>query len=378
MAIMSRPVFNRSALARTLETPTFAGPVRHQRKLVYAILVIMAVYFTVIGILNVWLFSAYTVAALDFAGALGVSLALLYFHRSAQLLIASWLVVVILIGVLLSFIHLAEGRSYSIIWVTVLPPVAFFLLGRRAGAWLSGLVFSYVIVFVYLRLPDWPPAEVTLGAWLNIVEVLTAQWFIFRLYERSRAEAFAELEHLSVTDKLTGLFNRSHLDTLLQQELERHHRSGQPLTLVLCDIDHFKRINDEHGHLTGDRVLQEFANVLTRHMRASDFCGRWGGEEFLLICPDTAPDSAAAITVKLSTALAANRFSNGLDVSASFGIASQQPSDNRQLTDQLLRRADDALYDAKRRGRACAVIATSDGVFEQVTATSANTLNANA
>ncbi|MBC53723.1 MAG: hypothetical protein CMQ34_15405 [Gammaproteobacteria bacterium] len=343
-----------------------SGPIRHQRRLVYAILIIMTLYFAVIGSINVFVFSAYPVAALDYAGAIGVTLALLYFHRSGQLLIASWLVVIILIAVLLSFIHLAEGRSYSIIWVTVLPPVAFFLLGRRAGAWLSGLVFVYVIAYVYLRLPDWPAAEVTLGAWLNIVEVLTAQWFIFRLYERSRAEAFAELEHQSITDKLTGLHNRSHLDTLLQQELARHRSNGQPLTLVLCDIDHFKHINDEYGHLTGDAVLQQFAGVLTRQMRATDICGRWGGEEFLIICPGTATESAAAITSKLRAAFAATAFSQGLKVTASFGIASQTPPDSQRFSDQLLRRADDALYDAKRRGRACAVIATADDTFEAV------------
>ena len=261
--------------------------------------------------------------------------------------------------------------------MTVLPPVAFFLLGRRAGAWLSGLVFVYVIAYVYLRLSDWPPADVTLGAWLNIVEVLTAQWFLFRLYERSRAEAFAELEHLSITDKLTGLYNRSHLDTLLQLELERHRNNGQPLTLVLCDIDHFKHINDEYGHLTGDIILQQFAGVLTQHMRATDSCGRWGGEEFLIICPDTAPASAAAITNKLRAAFAETPFSHGLNVTASFGIASQAPADRTQLSDQLLRRADDALYNAKHRGRACAVIAGSDDTYEAVREIPANPLNAN-
>lgn len=366
MTQYSRSALNRPPPEATQPSTAITGPVRHQQRLVYAILVIMALYFIAIGSINVFVFSSYVVAALDYAGAAGVSLALLYFHRSGRLLIASWTVVIILIAVLLSFIHLAEGRNYSIIWVTVLPPVAFFLLGRRAGAWLSGLVFAYVIAFVYFKLPNWLPAEMTLGAWLNIVEVLTAQWFIFRLYERSRAEAFAELEHLSITDKLTGLFNRSHLDTLLQQELERHSRNGQPLTLMLCDIDHFKRINDEYGHLTGDSVLKQFATVLTRNTRLSDICGRWGGEEFLIICPDTATESAAAITNKLLAALADTRFSDGLSVTCSFGIASQVAPDGQRLSDQLLRRADDALYDAKRRGRACAVIASATGAFDPV------------
>jgi len=324
------------------------GPARHQARLVYAILIIMLIYFCVLGTLNILVFDDYTIAALDYAGAAGVLAVLLYFHRSGRLLIASWLVVLVMIAVLLSFIHVAEGRSYSIIWVTILPPVAFFLLGRSAGAWLSALIFLYVIVYMYLKMPDLPPAEIGMASWLNIVEVLTAQWFLFRLYERSRAEAFAELERLSVTDKLTGLLNRSRLDTVLQQEIERHHRSGQPLTLVMCDIDYFKRINDQHGHLTGDRVLQDIAGLLTGNMRQSDICGRWGGEEFLIVCPDTASEAATVISNKLRTIIAAARLSKQLQLTMSFGIATLLPG---ETAEQLLHRADDALYQAKRNGR---------------------------
>lgn len=120
------------------------------------------------------------------------------------------------------------------------------------------------------------------------------------------------------------------------------------LTLVLCDIDYFKRINDQHGHLTGDKVLQDIAGLLTGNMRQSDICGRWGGEEFLIVCPDTASEAATAISNKLRTIIAAAKLSGQLQLTMSFGIATLLPG---ETAEQLLHRADDALYLAKRNGR---------------------------
>lgn len=334
-----------------------SGAMRHQTRLVYIILMLMTLYLAAIGTLNVLLFEAYTIATLNYAGMLGISAVLWYFHRSGQLLLASWLVVLLSIGVILVFIHMADGRAYSLIWITLLPPVTFFLLGRRAGAWICGLAFLYVIALVYLRLPHWEPAEFTLGTWLNIVEVLIAHWLLFRLYERSRAEAFAELERLSETDKLTGLYNRSRLDTFLQHEIERQQRNQSPLTLVLCDIDHFKRINDRLGHLGGDAALRTVARLLAEQMRASDICGRWGGEEFLIICPDTPAPAATHIVSKLQEAVAGVKLEKNSKVTLSFGVATMRAGED---ADQLLRRADDALYEAKHRGRDRFVVAPDE------------------
>ena len=332
----------------------YTGPMRHQARLVYVILLLMIAYFAVIGTLNVLVFAAYGVAALDYAGMLGVLAVLIYFHRSQQLLQASWLVVMLLIAVIMVFIHLAEGRAYSLIWITVLPPVCFFLLGRRAGAWLCGLAFLYVAAYVYINLPHWEPVEFTLGTFLNISEVLAAHWLLFRLYERSRAEAFEEMERLSETDRLTGLYNRSRLDSFMQHEIERHHRDRRPLTLILGDIDHFKRINDQHGHLHGDRVLKTVARLLADNTRGSDICGRWGGEEFLIICPDTPASAASRVIDKIQEVLGRAELPHGDAVTMSFGVATLRAEETAEL---VLHRADDAMYQAKRSGRDQVVLA---------------------
>lgn len=345
-----RMTFPFRQLANTVHT----GPMRHQARVVDIILILMAGYFAVIGTLNLVVLTEYAIAALDFAGMAGVLAMLTYFHRSGELRITSRLVVALVVALLLAFIHMDDGRSYSLMWITLLPPVSFFLLGRRTGGWICAAAFLYVIAFVSLRLPHWAPMELGLGAWLSIVEILIAHWFLFRLYEHSRAEAFAELEHLSETDKLTGLLNRSRLDDVLQRELERHHRSGQPLTVVLCDVDYFKRINDEHGHLAGDEILRSIASFLREHMRNVDYCGRWGGEEFLIICPDTPGASVCHIIDRLREAAATKGLSRDIPVTLSFGIATLGSDETGE---QLLQRADRALYEAKRTGRDRVVVA---------------------
>lgn len=327
---------------------TSGGPERHQRRLVYFVLTLMTAYFALIGSLNVFLFQEYPTAALDYLGGLASVLFLRYFHRSQNLRIASYAVVAILISVMLVFVHIADGRAYSLIWITLIPPATFFLLGRLAGAWISGGLFIYIIVFVYVRLPHWEPIEVGVGTLLNIIEVFIAHWFLFQLYEQSRSDAFAELEHFSATDRLTGLVNRSRLDIILNDELARHERSSRPLTLILCDVDFFKRINDNHGHLVGDEILKAIAAFLLTQCRQEDTCGRWGGEEFLIICPNTDVKEAIDLVERIQKACRTEPFPHRISVSLSYGIAGLTVDGDAE---QLLRRADYALYEAKRQGR---------------------------
>ena len=145
--------------------------------------------------------------------------------------------------------------------------------------------------------------------------------------QNSLAEAHAELalfniqlEELSVTDTLTQLFNRSKLDEVVQYELERARRSKQPFSLILLDVDEFKAVNDTHGHQVGDDVLKSLANLLKNNTRSSDTLGRWGGEEFMLICPDTDADAAKILGEKLRLAVASHLFPVVKQKTASFGL----------------------------------------------------------
>lgn len=163
-----------------------------------------------------------------------------------------------------------------------------------------------------------------------------------------------DLEHEIRRDALTGVFNRRWIDEQFARELEHCQREARPATLLMCDIDHFKQLNDQHGHALGDRALRVFAETLAQAIRPGDLLGRYGGEEFALLLPDAGGDTALGIAERLRQAVAAVSIpstSAPVRLSASFGAASWQPGDASCSIDDLFLRADEALYAAKRAGR---------------------------
>jgi diguanylate cyclase (GGDEF)-like protein len=168
--------------------------------------------------------------------------------------------------------------------------------------------------------------------------------------ERTRelVEKNRELEVLSVTDRLTGLFNRRKLDEVLDEELIRCRRYGVEFAAIIMDIDHFKRVNDTHGHHVGDTVLRAMAQILRERTRDADALARLGGEEFVIVCRHAALDGAMDTAERVRAAIAAFDFPGVGKVTASFGVAACCENDTAQT---LLERADTALYRAKAAGR---------------------------
>ncbi|MGM9515308.1 diguanylate cyclase [Roseateles sp. DB2] len=162
-------------------------------------------------------------------------------------------------------------------------------------------------------------------------------------------QANAELARVAQTDALTGLHNRGHLNARLHEEYTRYRRHRQPYCVLLMDIDHFKLINDSHGHAAGDAVLMEFAALIKTSLRASDFIGRFGGEEFLALLPGTTLEGAAALAAKLCQKTREHAFKGAGYVTVSIGVADIDEGD--PLYEDVVRRADTALYEAKSAGR---------------------------
>jgi diguanylate cyclase (GGDEF)-like protein len=167
------------------------------------------------------------------------------------------------------------------------------------------------------------------------------------------AELHARTAALAATDALTGLFNRRVFDVRLAEEVQRTRRFGQFFSLLLLDIDHFKRINDRHGHMFGDQVLRRLADVLRAQMREVDVVARFGGEEFVVVLPGTDATGAQQMAERLRASIAATDFAFGeqapVPVTVSVGTASF-PEDAASGAD-LLAHADVALYQAKANGR---------------------------
>ena len=173
------------------------------------------------------------------------------------------------------------------------------------------------------------------------------------LYNRSSEleEANKRIEELAELDELTGSFNRRSIMRTLNDEIPRAHRAASPCSIALIDLDWFKRINDTYGHPAGDEVLRTFAITVFANIRSIDRFGRFGGEEFLLVLPDTAHETANRILERLRAIIADldwSAFSPGMRVTVSAGIATLNPN---ETSDAFLARADRALYEAKIRGR---------------------------
>lgn len=156
------------------------------------------------------------------------------------------------------------------------------------------------------------------------------------------------METAAYTDRLTGLPNRMLLDMELRRWLDVSDRHERPLALIIFDLDRFKLVNDNHGHLVGDRVLQEVAEITLPLLRASDMLGRWGGEEFLIIAPETGPEQAHALAERIRVRFEQHHFTQGLSITATFGVAA---ASGVTSSAELYGRADTLLYTAKRAGR---------------------------
>ncbi len=156
------------------------------------------------------------------------------------------------------------------------------------------------------------------------------------------------LKNLSVTDKLTQIANRLKLDTQLRFNFEYFKRYNSDFSIILIDIDHFKQVNDSYGHQTGDLVLIEMANILTTNVRNTDMAGRWGGEEFLILCPNSNIEDSIHLAEKLRKKIEKYDFKKIGQKTSSFGVSSFKKGD---LEEDIIARADKALYKAKQNGR---------------------------
>ncbi len=163
-----------------------------------------------------------------------------------------------------------------------------------------------------------------------------------------RVEAEEQVRAMAITDGLTGINNRQQFNRLLEQEIERAARYHTPLSLLMYDLDHFKQINDSFGHNTGDVVLTTVTSLINDNIRGIDTHGRWGGEEFMVMLPQTGLHTARDVAEKLRRAIAAHHFDRLGTVTASFGVAELAPGENSKL---LAQRVDEALYRAKNGGR---------------------------
>lgn len=308
-----------------------------------------------------------------FEGVVAAALRIAYFRAlfdSVRLPSGSILVLQLTDGTIVLREPSTDGRGNIGTSIAQVPGLAETAAGaeemRRAHSPLDGVERLYVsrlvgafplVLTVGWSLPtlfaDWyQRAVITMFLTLAVCLVLALTVGALRKALQRSRDMESELESMATTDQLTGLPNRRALDAQLAEELRRARRDGSPLALLMVDIDHFKQVNDTHGHAAGDAALRVVADRITAELRRpGDFAGRFGGEEFVVILPATPVEGARMRAERIRSLMEASPIgTDGADMrlTVSVGIALSSPADSAS---ELLTRADAALYAAKRGGR---------------------------
>ncbi|HEY9202071.1 MAG TPA: diguanylate cyclase [Gammaproteobacteria bacterium] len=296
-------------------------------------------------------------STLSFAALLAIANSI-YLQRSGNYRRSGDLIVLMTTLLFLYLIISGGVDNTGPLWSYTLPPLVFFVFGLTQGSLiLSMFIISSIVIMFF------PPLSILATDYsysfkIRYLTTFLSVCFISSICEYSRYHSYNLLKELqrkiqleANTDELTGLHNRRYMYQQLDRMINKIRRYKRPYSLLLCDLDHFKSINDNHGHSCGDQVLVQTASRMKNSLRDEDIAARWGGEEFLIILPET--DSAAAFQVaeKLRQQLSAQTFdcnNKQLSISMSIGVLQVNPGTRKE---DLLNHVDDALYEAKHLGR---------------------------
>ncbi|MEM8548065.1 MAG: GGDEF domain-containing protein [Pseudomonadota bacterium] len=283
------------------------------------------------------------VALIDGLAVLGFAVIAWLVYEKGKVRSASIFMAMLAIGTAVTTVTLRGGTQ--VVWMYPALIALFYLLRPREAS-----VFAVIAIIAVL------PTIIGSHSTGDVAIYLTSLGVTISLsvaFASMTAAQRRELQKMSLIDSLTGAGNRRALDVRLDKAIHTSVASGDPFAVIMLDIDHFKSVNDVHGHAIGDHVLVGVAKTLKAHLRSSDAYFRAGGEEFVVVTDDFKLEQAQKIAERLRVGIAESRFDTSgtkepLEVTASFGIAEYRPGETR---DALYRRVDAALYEAKRSGR---------------------------
>jgi diguanylate cyclase (GGDEF)-like protein len=290
-------------------------------------------------------------------GSVAIWIAAAIVNRRGRSTLAMWLLTFeVLAHALLAVLTLGWASGFQYYLVPLIPFVMFN--DRLGSATVAAVAAGVFAVLVALRAVA--PEGVTSGGapvlsyglrYGNLAVPVLALALVSFYFRRASTIAERRMESMALTDPLTGLLNRRSMEQRLREAAHGFQRTGRPFSLVMADVDHFKRINDVHGHAAGDRVLRAVGTLLGERLRGHDAVARWGGEEFLLLLPETDLATARDVADRLRAAAEA-RLPDGTGVAQAvtltFGVA---VFDRPMRVDACIKKADEALYAGKAGGR---------------------------
>ena len=258
--------------------------------------------------------------------------------------------------VLMQFNPLPSVLTVSLLGMDSMAGGGLRLVLRGLGLQLVGMALGVAVFGLQVQ---WEAHLLTVLACLPLLvcQPILISYIARKAFNRLKQQSLA-LEYLSQHDGLSGLYNRAHWERLVRAEFARFRRQGEPAVLVMADLDHFKRINDLHGHAAGDLAISRFASALTRVLRETDVCGRYGGEEFGVLLPMTSAEAVRDVLDRLRRDLHDQPLLDNVLVTASFGVA--ELTADVPNVEAWLRLADQMLYRAKHGGRDCVMVLGED------------------
>jgi diguanylate cyclase (GGDEF)-like protein len=281
-------------------------------------------------------------------------------NRRGRSTAAMWLLIAEVVAhAVLAVLALGWSSGFQYYLIPLIPFVMFNdRLPRRTVAMISAGVFAALIALRAVAPETTAPASAASAAAVapflkygNLAIPLLALALVSFYFRSASTSAERRMESMAHTDPLTGLLNRRSMEARLREAAQAFHRSGSPFSVVMADVDHFKRVNDVHGHAAGDRVLRAVASLFGEGLRGKDAVARWGGEEFLLLLPETEAAVACEVAERLRAAAEARvGEAAGLEdvVTVTFGVA---VCERGMRVGECLRRADERLYEGKGAGR---------------------------
>jgi diguanylate cyclase (GGDEF)-like protein len=265
-----------------------------------------------------------------------------------------YLIILLFFGCALSILPQNELVSINPYIIAVFGLAAFIYLPPLT----SLVLYSSVYLFFFLVIPYYQPNDyiveilrinaliMNLCAWIFSRMVFRIRLFSL-IYKKEIEAKNTILADLSVRDSMTSLYNHENLFLKLKEEIERAKRIGYPLSIIMMDIDDFKDVNDRFGHQCGDDIIIRVAGILAQTCRSTDIIGRYGGDEFVIILPDTATDEVLFLAERLRSKIALTVFREGIHITVSGGISELK----EESPEELIRKADLQLYKAKANGR---------------------------
>jgi diguanylate cyclase (GGDEF)-like protein len=332
-----------------------------------AFLFIETIIFIIFSYVNPIFFNSPIIGLLDGISAIASFIALIDLQRNKKIDRSIFVGTATLFFFFISYAISNQNHDFGLIWTIFFPIFVITLMGHKRGGIVVSLFYLILFTLAYIGIGIWDNRTWNLHSFIRFSLASSVLTYVVYLYEgtlyrsnmelaftrEKEAKYLEELHRLSATDSLTELYNRRRMNELLQEHIDQSNRYNTPFSLILFDIDDFKLINDHHGHNIGDQVLIIISDIAKHVLRKTDHISRWGGEEFLILLPNTLSEEAAAIAEKLRQTVEDTDYPHNTKVTCSFGIVQSCHNTDIEI---IVDRADSALYKAKKSGKNCICI----------------------